>query len=143
MQGGRLELTMAWLCASLALVASIHFSEGRHWTPCFLCWYQRICMWPLVPILAVALWKDRREIIPCLLPQVVLGLLLAVYQVVIQEWVGSEPLGLCPAGPDCAVKVDLGLGPVSIPMMSLAAFAATLVLLIRSWHPARRAGIER
>jgi hypothetical protein len=60
---------------------------------------------------------------------VVIGLALAAYQVFIQEFVGRDFLGLCRAGPDCALKVNIGLGPISIPMLSLAAFALIIVSL--------------
>ncbi|MFC1572148.1 disulfide bond formation protein B [Candidatus Eisenbacteria bacterium] len=126
------NLFPAWLVACTALVLSLYFSEGRGWQPCALCWYQRICLWPLVPILGLAILRRASRIVPCLLPQVFIGLLLAAYQVVIQEFVGSDILGICRSGPDCAVKASLGLGLVSIPMMSLVAFAIVCVLLIQA-----------
>src|SRR6476661_10099928 len=42
-----------WAAFALALVAfagSLFFSEHASYIPCRLCWYQRICMYPLVVI---------------------------------------------------------------------------------------------
>ncbi len=72
------------------------------------------------------------HIVPYLVPQLLVGLALASYQVAIQDIVGADVLGLCRAGPDCVQKVDIGLGPDSIPWMSLGAFAILLGLLLRA-----------
>src|SRR4029077_16808571 len=47
-------LSMAFIVALLAMVGSLYFSEAAHFEPCRLCWYQRIAMYPLAVILAVA-----------------------------------------------------------------------------------------
>jgi disulfide bond formation protein DsbB len=123
-------LLTAWLVACAAFCFSLTFSEVRGWTPCALCWYQRICLWPLIPILGVALRRRRTDVVPYVLPQAIAGLLLAGYQVAIQDFVGRDVLRICRSGPDCAEKIGLGLGPVSIPMLSLAAFALIVMLLL-------------
>jgi disulfide bond formation protein DsbB len=125
-------LLLAWLVAILATAASLALGEARGWTPCHLCWYQRICLWPLVPVLAVAALRRSTRVVPYVLPQVLAGLLLAAYQVLIQDFVGDDFLGLCRSGPDCVRKIDVGLGPVSIPWLSLAAFVLVLMLLLRA-----------
>ena len=122
-------LLLAWLVACAAMGFSLFFSEARGWLPCSLCWYQRICLWPLVPVLGLALWRGEAGVVRYVLPQSIVGLLLAGYQVVIQDFVGRDILGICRSGPDCAEKVSLGLGPVSIPMFSLTAFAIVVFLL--------------
>jgi disulfide bond formation protein DsbB len=121
---------LAWLVACVAFVFSFLFSEVQGWAPCALCWYQRICLWPLIPILWLVLRTRRTDVVRFVLPQTYVGLLLAAYQVVIQDFVGRDVLRICRSGPDCAEKVPLGLGPVSIPMFSLAAFALIVALLL-------------
>lgn len=125
-------MVLAWLCAALGMALSLYFSEARGWTPCFLCWYQRICLWPLVPILGIAVLRRTNAVIPYVLPQAAMGMFLALYQVVIQDFVGRDFLGFCRAGPSCVEKVNLGLGPISIPWMSLAAFLLVFALLLRA-----------
>jgi disulfide bond formation protein DsbB len=117
------------------MLCSLYLCEGRGWTPCFLCWYQRICLWPLSIILGMAWFRRRDDVVSLVMPQTLLGLALASYQVLIQELLGRDVLGVCRAGPDCARKIAIGLGPISIPMLSWTAFAiiaAALMLARRS-----------
>ena len=39
---------VAWLQAVIATTGSLYFSEVMHLSPCTLCWYQRLMMYPLV-----------------------------------------------------------------------------------------------
>ena len=50
----RLSLWLAWLVAAGATAGSLYFSEIADFVPCRLCWFQRICMFPLAGILLVA-----------------------------------------------------------------------------------------
>ena len=50
------ELWAAFVVAAIATGGSLFFSEIAHFFPCELCWYQRICMYPLsITTLLVAL----------------------------------------------------------------------------------------
>src|SRR4051812_10965964 len=54
-----------WLAALVAVVAtcgSLYLSEVAHFVPCTMCWYQRIAMYPLAPMLVVAAWRRDRGI---------------------------------------------------------------------------------
>ena len=42
------------------MLGSLFFGEVMKLPPCTLCWYQRICLFPLVVILATALLQRRR-----------------------------------------------------------------------------------
>ena len=44
---GPQALALAFVVAAVATAGSLYFSEVAHFTPCRLCWYQRICMYPL------------------------------------------------------------------------------------------------
>ncbi len=125
----RQALLVAWATATFGMLCSLYLCEGRGWTPCFLCWYQRICLWPLSLILGVAWFRRKGDVAAFVLPQAVLGLALASYQVLIQEVSGRDVLGICRAGPDCARKIAIGLGPISIPMLSWTAFAIVVTAL--------------
>ncbi len=47
-------LTFAFGIAAVATGGSLIFSEVHHYTPCELCWYQRIAMYPLAVVLGIA-----------------------------------------------------------------------------------------
>jgi disulfide bond formation protein DsbB len=132
-------LLVAWGATCAGLLVSLYFSEVRGWMPCALCWYQRICLWPLTLILGMAWYRERPDIAAFALPQVAVGTLIATYQILIQDLLHADVLGLCPTGPSCVAKADVGLGPVSMPMMSWVAHLATGLLLVAAWRWQARA----
>ena len=51
---------LAWLVAATATAGSLYFSEVANLPPCRLCWFQRICMYPMSAILLIgAIRRDR------------------------------------------------------------------------------------
>src|SRR5438105_12420473 len=50
----RSALGLAAAVAVVATVGSLWLSEGAHFQPCRLCWYQRIAMYPLAVVLVIA-----------------------------------------------------------------------------------------
>lgn len=128
-----LELYLAWLLSSLGTLLSLYFSDIRHLEPCHMCWYQRICLFPLVIILGIAAYRSFFDITRYVLPQIIIGFLFAAYQIAIQEIPGWNPIDICGGGPSCAEKYDIGLGPITIPMLSAAGFFVIGFLLLLSW----------
>ena len=55
-----LSLTAAFLIALAATLGALFIGEVLGQMPCTLCWYQRIAMFPLVPILGLSLWPGGR-----------------------------------------------------------------------------------
>jgi disulfide bond formation protein DsbB len=47
-------LAAAWVLALLSTLAALFIGEVMGMTPCVLCWYQRILMFPLALILGMA-----------------------------------------------------------------------------------------
>ena len=56
-----LALTAAFLVAMAATLGALFIGEVLGQMPCTLCWYQRIAMFPLVPILGLSLWPGGRD----------------------------------------------------------------------------------
>lgn len=131
---GLYALYIAWLCACLGMFGSLYFSEVRHFEPCHLCWYQRIFLYPLVFILGMALYNGFYAIIPYVMPLGALGLMTAAYQVIIQENPSWQTFELCGAGPSCLNKIDIGLGPITLPMLSAFAFLFIFICLLYAWR---------
>lgn len=131
-------LYLAWLIACLATLGSLYFSEIRHLEPCHLCWYQRICIYPLTIILGMAIYRQFWGIIPYVFPLVVIGLFVASYQIIIQQVPSWQPIELCGAGPSCSEKLDIGLGPITIPMLSAVAYLFILIFLGYTWYDENR-----
>ncbi|MBS0626275.1 MAG: hypothetical protein JSS32_09515 [Verrucomicrobia bacterium] len=77
-------LYTVWVLACLSLIADLYFVE-----PCCLIWMERICLYPLAFIAGIAAWRGFLGISSYLLPQVILGLGISIYQVVLHkkpEW---------------------------------------------------------
>ena len=113
----------AWIVAIFAMGGSLYFSEIRHFPPCILCWYQRICMYPLVAILGVGLAVKDRFIWRYVLPLSVIGLGIAVYQNLLYYNIIPESAAPCTAGVSCTTQYISWLGFITIPLLSLTAFA--------------------
>ncbi|MES3036777.1 MAG: disulfide bond formation protein B [Bdellovibrionota bacterium] len=52
-------LKINFLFVLIGVIGSLYFSEILKYPPCILCWYQRICFYPLLIIFGVALWNGN------------------------------------------------------------------------------------
>jgi disulfide bond formation protein DsbB len=125
--GGQ-ALALAFVVATVSMVGSLYFSEVAHFTPCRLCWYQRICMYPLVPVLGLAAWRRDHGIRPYAAVLAGLGALIAAYHVLIERYPTLESSVCVPAAP-CTLIWVRRFGYLTIPTMALSAFALILVLM--------------
>ena len=79
------ELWAAFVVAAIATGGSLFFSEIAHFVPCELCWYQRICMYPLsILTLFLAVHGDHR-VARYLLPLPVVGAGVSIYHLLIEN----------------------------------------------------------
>lgn len=120
----------AWVIAASATLGALFFGEVMQLPPCLLCWYQRICMFPLALILPLGLAPYDPKIIRYALPLAVIGWLIAVFhQLLIAGWIPKdfEP---CARGVPCSKTTIEMFGFMTIPWLSIAAFSAIIVLLL-------------
>jgi disulfide bond formation protein DsbB len=127
-------LWLAWIVAAVATAGSLYFSEVADYVPCRLCWFQRICMYPLAGILLVAALRKDRDVRWYALPLAVAGLGVSMYHYVI-EWRPSLGEGACAVGPSCTDIWFRELGFVTLAFMALAGFAVILALLFVTPRP--------
>ena len=113
----------AFTVALLSMAGSLYFSEVKDFLPCLLCWYQRICMYPLVAILAIGILRKDTRVYQYVLPLVVVGLGIALYHVGLYYNIFPESDQTCRAGVSCTTKYVEYLGFVTIPLLSATAFA--------------------
>jgi disulfide bond formation protein DsbB len=121
------ELWAAFVVAAIGTGGSLFFSEIAHFFPCELCWYQRICMYPLsITTLLVAISGDHRAA-RYLLPLPVVGAGVSIYHILIENKVIAEPHQcLASSSAGCATKWINEFGYMTIPTLALTGF----VLLI-------------
>ena len=126
-------LPLALAIAAVATAGSLYYSEVAGYPPCEMCWYQRICMYSLVAVLAVALARRDARGGWYALPPAVAGLGLSVhhYQLQIFQDQGSS----CDAAAPCTYQWVDSLGFVSMPFMAGCGFvgiAGLAALSLRS-----------
>lgn len=118
----------AWFVAFLATVGSLYFSEIAGFTPCTLCWYQRIAMYPLVIVLGMGSLRRERAAMPGSATLALIGALIAGYHVAL-EWIPSLDVGACDAVTPCTMVWFRVFGVFSLPALALSAFMLIFTVL--------------
>jgi len=131
-------LYAVWVLAVFGTLGTLYVSDILNIEPCSLCWYQRICLYPLAIIAGRAAWLGFHGIAAYLMPQTWIGLGLALYHVAIQGSPTWQPISLSPAGPNCAIKVSLGLGFFTLPILSVIVFSIINALLLAIWRISKK-----
>jgi disulfide bond formation protein DsbB len=132
---------LSLVVVAVATSGSLYLSEVAHFTPCVLCWYQRIAMYPMVVLFAVALRRDD-DVSPYALTLCGIGGAISAYHMLVERFPSIETSSCDPDNP-CSLIWTARLGYLTIPTMALSAFAlvATLALLgrahTRSWAAER------
>ncbi|MBT8402435.1 MAG: disulfide bond formation protein B [Gemmatimonadetes bacterium] len=114
--------------ALVAMAGSLYLSEVIGFTPCVLCWYQRIAMYPLVVVGAVGWFSRDAGAWKIGLPLALIGAGIALYHVILQFQPALDVVS-CDAGAPCTARYVLLFGFISIPGLALGAFLAITGLL--------------
>lgn len=115
--------------AVLATAGSLYFSEIAGYTPCTLCWYQRIAMYPLVVVLGVGALRRWPAGVPGSAVLAAIGALIAGYHVAL-EWLPALDTGACDVAVPCTLIWFRVFGVISLPTLALTAFLLILTLLL-------------
>lgn len=123
-----IALPLAAIIAGTAMIGSLFFSEVLDYAPCTLCWYQRIAMYPLAPILGIAAVRNDLSVRVYAWVLAGSGAVISLYHYAIQWMPDLEATGCAVDNPCTAVFVR-EFGFVSIPFMALCGFLAVIVLV--------------
>jgi len=127
-------LMAAFVIALAASLGALFIGEIMGQMPCTLCWYQRIAMFPLVPILAIALWRADLTGAIYAAPLALAGFLLAAWHSGLYAGMLPQRIVPCSAdGPSCIDNAQIILG-LPIPYLSLGAFAAIISCFCIAWR---------
>jgi disulfide bond formation protein DsbB len=121
-------LSMAFVVATVCMLGSLYFSEVAHFPPCHLCWLQRFCMYPLVPILGYAAWRHESRLRPIGFALAGIGSIIATYHVLLERNPQWESSVCDPKNPCTLIWVER-LGYLTIPTMALSGFLLIVTLL--------------
>jgi len=122
------ELWLVFLVSAIATLGSLFFSEIAGFVPCELCWYQRIAMYPLVVILAIAAVRRDRDVWHYVVPLAGIGAAISTYHYLV-EWFPEADSGVCKSTVPCTFVWFRELGFVSLPLMALCGFALIITLV--------------
>ena len=138
------ELWLVFLVAAVATGGSLFFSEIAGFVPCELCWFQRICMYPLSIIALLAALANERRIARYLLPLPLVGAGVSIYHLLVENGVvGQTKTCLISAPGGCATKWIEEFGYVTIPVLALSGFALCFAfLLLAAAPPVSRATVS-
>jgi disulfide bond formation protein DsbB len=130
-------ILFSFLIAAGGTIASLFYSEFAHFAPCELCWIQRAFLYTQAVILFVAMFArkaERRKLFDkivekCCLVLSCCGFAVAFYHTYLQ--LGGGAIVPCSAvGPSCQYVYFIQYGYVTIPTMSLTAFALILLFML-------------
>jgi disulfide bond formation protein DsbB len=131
-------LFICWLLAAISTLGSLFFSEVMRFPPCVLCWYQRICMFPLVIIFLMGLFPFEAKVIRFSFPLVLIGWLISVYHNLLYYNILPESAAPCVLGISCTTVQIQWLGFITIPFLALTSFTLLLILLTISHRISKR-----
>jgi disulfide bond formation protein DsbB len=125
-------LRLAFFVALIATSGSLFYSEYAKFAPCYLCWFQRIFMYPLVIIFGIAAFKKDYNIFAYTLPLAMTGWLISLYH----NYFSYRAIGLtvCRLGESCFAPYVHEFGYITIPMMALTAFSLIIGLMLINKH---------
>ncbi|MGH2539939.1 MAG: disulfide oxidoreductase [Actinomycetota bacterium] len=121
---GPSALWLAFIVALTATLGSLYLSEVAHFIPCKLCWYQRIAMYPLVPILGIAAWTRDDRVWRYAIPLAAIGATIAIYHYQLERFPTQTSVS-CSVEAPCTVVWIWRFHFISIPFMALSGFAAS------------------
>lgn len=118
----------------LSLASSVFpliYSEIINFLPCYLCWWQRVFMIPLVFIFGSAIWYKDRKIVKYTLPLLIVGGIISMYHNFNYYFADTGNLPCDASGVSCYQQLvsEFG-GYISIPMLALTAFFALLTIVL-------------
>jgi disulfide bond formation protein DsbB len=121
---------LAWFGTIVGTLGSLYFSEIAKYPPCVLCWYQRICMYPLAIIIPIAIVNRDRKLYQYVLPLSLIGLGISIYHNLLYYKILPEAAAPCLAGVSCTTKFIEWFGFLTIPLLAGLGFLGITILMI-------------
>lgn len=120
-------LSIGWVASFIATLGSLYFSEVMKFTPCDLCWYQRIFMYPLVIILGIGVFKKDASIALYTLILSGIGGCISLYHYGVQKIDFVEENSISCGIVPCSGEYINWLGFITIPFLALTGFIIVFV----------------
>lgn len=121
-------LVLAALISVATMAGSLYFSEIANYTPCKLCWYQRIAAFSLALVLPGVAWKRDTKAALCLLPLPAAGIVVSTYHWVIEHYPNIKSSSCEITAPCTAIWFEK-FGFLTLSSMAWISFATTITLI--------------
>lgn len=122
-------IVICLVIAVTGFLGSLYFSEILHFIPCVLCWYQRILLYPLVPIFALGIATKDPGVWRYALPLVIISVGVGIYQLLLVYGI-IETASTCTVGISCAAITWSLFGFITIPLLAFLEALSILILLL-------------
>jgi disulfide bond formation protein DsbB len=112
----------------------LFFSNVLNLPPCVLCWFQRICMYPIIALATVGILRRDKGLAYYVLPLSIIGFLISLYHNLLYYGILPESIAPCRTGVSCTTRQIELLGFITIPLLSFTAFAiitTSMILYLR------------
>lgn len=124
-------LSLAALVSVATMTGSLYFSEIANYTPCKLCWYQRIAAFSLALVLPGIAWKRNTKASSHLLVLPAAGMIVSTYHWVIEHY-PSLKSSSCEVTAPCTAIWFEKFGFLTLSSMAWISFATTITLILAS-----------
>lgn len=121
------------ILATLATSGSLYLSNMLGWTPCHLCWFQRIFMYPLVILFGVSLFLDRKDVADYVIPVAMTGGAISVYHYLIQFLPKLQSASCSISEVSCQSTYTFYYWHITIPIMAAVAFTGILLACLTNY----------
>lgn len=124
-------LTIGFIISTSAAFLSLVYSEVINFLPCYLCWFQRVFIFPLPFIFGSAIWHKERMVVKYVLPLLSVGAVISIYQNFIYYFTDSGSKPCDASGISCfKLLIPEFNGYIQIPTMALVTFGALITVVL-------------
>lgn len=112
-----------------SVIGSLLYELVFGYTPCLLCWYQRMTLFPLAILVFTTTITQSRLLQKQVFIFSGIGLLFALFHNVIDIFPGAGP-DVCGTGPSCLLRYVDVFGFVTIPFMSAVVLISVITFTL-------------
>ena len=136
-------LLIGLVVSVVSLIASLFYSNIIGFSPCELCWWQRVFLYPQIILFAAAFYNERARKVQddmVFLYSLIFSIIGAAVGAFLYygQMFNPNALALCAtAGESCSKIFFISFGYISIPLMSLTVYAVLILLYFFRRHHAK------
>lgn len=125
-------LNITFLISFVSVIGSLYFSDILLIEPCYLCWWQRIFMYPIFILTTIALIFRIHIQKIFILALSFGGLIFAIYHYLMQTFGLFKEISSCSVTKPCDAVDIIYFGFITIPFLSLLSFTIIFLVILFS-----------